>query len=86
MNQDKLKTLQDYVQRLEQIIDDQDLLTLELQQILREAEAAKFDQDGLIQVLECRINGLAANLVSNRAGVSYLHALGDLEPESKVAA
>ena len=79
MKQDALNQLEAFVNQLEILADNRDLLLEEMMIKLATAELQGFDRDGLITVLLCRFGELDPSIVKNQIAMKYMHALGDLD-------
>ena len=79
MQQDALDRLEIFVNQLETLADNRDLLLEEMMVQLETAEGEGFDRDGLVTVLLCRFGELDPSIVKNQIAMKYMHALGDLD-------
>lgn len=86
MKPEKVKQLEDIAARIERLCDNRDLLLEAMRDEFDAAEKKGFDRDGLCLLIQRRIGDISGEAFHNQSAMKYMHALGDIECETKDAA
>lgn len=86
MKPEKVKELKEIVAKIERLCDNRDLLLEAMRDEFDDAEKQGFDRDGLCLMIQRRIGDISGEAFHNQNAMKYMHALGDIECETKDAA